>query len=889
MRAALILGAASLALVACPEAPPPAPPRPPPVVEPATALPPPSPDGRLPALAIPRGYALELEVDPTKERFAGTVRIDADLPAKTSWIVMHGRGLNVRGARVVRDRAEPRPAQVSTRATTGSPVPDELVLGFGAPLPAGHVTLVLEWDAPFGDELAGLYRVKDGESWYAFSQFEATDARRAFPGFDEPAFKVPFDVSLVVPSAMKALGNAPETMREELPAGRTRVRFARTKPLPTYLVAFAVGDLVITEASRTSRPPLRLVTTRKAANPAHQKLALDTADALVDRLGDWFGIPYPYEKLDLVAVPALAAGAMENPGLVTFRDELLLVDPARASTKAKRDQALVIAHELAHQWFGNLVTAAWWTDLWLNEGMATWMQSRVVDAWRPEWGVRLDAILESQDVMDQDGLMSARAVRQPAVSTSDIESAFDPITYQKGAAILQMLEHWVGEERFKIGIHDYLSDNADRSVGTDRLFAALDKASGKDVTGLASAYLDQPGVPELTASVVCEQAGRWHVELGSRPWRPIGSTQQDGDPRFWNIPACVLTEGAKAEQCVELVGGMPSLVAGRSACPKWVHPSSSLAYYRWSVPPKTYVALAQAKNLDAPARLTLLSNAWSAVRSGDLDAKYMLDVLPAFDTETAQQTATASIAILREMSDTIVEEDARPAFKKFAQARLTKRKKIDDPLLRRNVQYAMADVVEDEATLREAEEQARGWLADPSSVDPDTAAIAVDLASRKADDERVDALMAALKKSTNLQDRQVALHALAGFDAPERLERALDRTLGSDLERDEIRVVLAIAMVRRTARPTAEAWLQKHWDEVRAKLPGHLALPIVRTLGFGCTSKEVEEIATFYTPRVRTIPGAERALREAEEEASLCVALRRKAAVSISNALAKKK
>lgn len=889
MRAALIIGAAaSLALLACPE-PPVAAPHAPVIVEPPTVLPPPSADGRLPPLAVPRSYALELEVDPTKERFRGTVRIEAELPAKTSWVVLHGRNLAIRAARAVLDRAAPRPAEVRTRVPTGGQVPDELVLGFGAPLPAGHVTLVLEYDAPFDAELAGLYRVKDGDAWYAFSQFEATDARRAFPCFDEPSFKVPFDLSLVVPSGLKAITNAPETMREDVPPGRTRVRYARTKPLPTYLIAFAVGDLVVTDAGRTSRPPIRVITTKKAASPARSKLALDTAGELLDRLGNWVGIPYPYEKLDLVALPALSAGAMENAGIVTFREELLLVDPERGSTEARREQALTIAHELAHQWFGNLVTAAWWTDLWLNEGMATWMHSRIVDGWRPEWGVGVDAVHDIHDVMDQDGLMSARAVRQPAVSSGDVESAFDRITYQKGAAILQTLEHWLGEEAFKRGIRDYLTKNANASVGTAKLFEALDRTSGKDVTAMASGYLDQPGVPEIVASVVCEPGGRWHVELGSRPWRPLGSTQKDDDPRFWNIPVCLMTEGAKSEQCVDLMSGVPAIVGGKSACPRWVQPNAGLAYYRWSVPPKSYVSLAQARSLDAASRLSVLSNAWSSVRSGDLDARYLLEVLPAFDGETARQPATEAITILHEMSDRIVEEDARPAFEKFALARLTKRKSSADPLLRKAAQYALADIAADEATLRDADVLARRWLADPRSVDPDAAEIVVDLASRTAGEDRIDALVAALKRPTTPQDRQIALRALAGFDQPARLEHALDRTLTADVVHDELTTVVGAAMARRRARPTAEAWLQRHWDEVRAKLPGHLALPLVRTLGYGCTTREADEITTFYAPRTGTIPGAERSIKEAAEEVSLCVALRRKAAMSISNALAKKR
>lgn len=877
-------------LLACPEAPPPVPPKPPPVAPPPTALEGPRADGRLPAFAIPRGYALELDVDPQQQAFTGVVRIDVDIPAKTSWIVLHGRDLTVRNARAVMDHAEPLNAQVTTRVAAGGTLPEELVLGFPRPV-SGRATLVLEYSAAFQPDLAGLYRVNEDQSWYAFTQFEATDARRAFPCFDEPAFKVPFDVSVVVPNGMTAVTNTPETMREAVKgAAKTRFRFARTAPLPTYLVALAVGDLQFAETSRATKPPIRLITTKRSAHTAQSKLALDVTGELVDRLATWFGIPYPYEKLDIVAVPQLSAGAMENPGLLTFRDDILLVDPARGSTSDRRNQALVIAHELAHQWFGDLVTAAWWSDLWLNEGMATWMEIRIVDAWKPDWAVGVDAVAASHDVMDTDGLMSARAVRQPAVTTSDIESAFDGITYQKGAAVLSTLEHWVGPDVFKRAVHDYLLANAQKSVGTAKLFEALDKASGKDVTGLASGYLDQPGVPEIVAGVLCDQGGRWHVELNSRPWKPVGSTQTDDDSRFWNVPVCMLTEGAKTEQCVDLMGGAPTVIGGKGVCPKWVHPNAALAYYRWSVPPKSYAAMANApKQLDVSQRLSLLSNAWSSVRSGDLDAKYLLDVLPAFDAETARPTAVQAVSILRAMNDTVVEDDARPAFRKFALARLTKRKKIDDPLLRRSVAYAMADVAEDAATIRDADEVARRWLADPASVDPDTASTMVDIASRKAGDDRIDALVKALKKGTNAQDGQVALHALAGFDEPARLEHALDRTLTNDIERTQVTSIVGAAMYRRAARPTVEAWLQKHWDEVRAKLGPGLMGGLVRSLGAGCTVKEADDIVSFYTPKAQGIAGADRSIKEALEEVNLCVALRRKTAASVSKAFAGKK
>ncbi|MBX3227128.1 MAG: M1 family metallopeptidase [Labilithrix sp.] len=899
MRLTIVAAALLVGLVACPGEPPPPPPLPPPpAVEPPTVLPPPLESGRLPALAIPRGYSLDLDVDPTKDRFSGVVRIEAELPEKTSFVVLHARGLHVRAARAVRGREAPVVATTSLRTAAGARVADELVLAFPRPLAPGWATLVLEYDAPFDDTLAGVYRVKEGERWYAFSQLEATAARRAFPCFDEPSFKVPFDVAIRVPPGMTAVSNTAETMREDAGGGKTRVRFARTQPLPTYLVALAVGDLAIEAAARGSRPPIRIVTTKAKANGPANKPALDAAGALVDALASWFGIPYPYDKLDLVAVPALAAGAMENPGLVTFREELLLVDPARASTESKRDQAEVIAHELAHQWFGNLVTAAWWNDLWLNEGMATWMQAKIVHALHPEWGVNVDAVVAMHEVMDTDGLAAARRVRQPVLSSADVEDAFDGITYQKGAAVLSTIERWIGEAAFQKAIKEYLGANAHQSVPTQKLFEALDRASGKDVTSLASGYLDQAGVPEVVAGVVCEQGSRWHVELGARSWRPLGATgANEDDNRTWNIPVCLRVDGAKKDECVDLVGGAPSLTAGRGACPAFVHPNTALSYYRWSLPEKQLVKLAESRaSVDVPARVSVLSNTWSAVRSGDVDAKAVLKVLPAFDAETARQPVTEVVSILHRMSRAMIDEETRPAFRKFARARLEKRKKAlgwtpaaknagDDALLRRTVLVAMADVVEDEATLKEAEELARKWLADPSSVDPDVATFAVSLGTRRAKDERIDALVKALKEAKNEEDHGVALAALGAFDDPAVLERALDRLLGDDVATNEIGTVLASASHRRASHATADRWVQKHWDELRKKLPGHLSHGLLRAPDGGCTTREADEDAVFYGPRAEQMEGGRRALEQSLESVAHCVALRRKGEATLHAAL----
>jgi alanyl aminopeptidase len=888
----------ALALAACPAPAPVAPPRPTPSAsEPATALPPPRDDGHLPALATPLHYALSFDIDPRTTTFAGSARIDVELPAKTSHVVLNGHALVISDARALVGDV-PHPARASYRAAHGAR-PDnaeELVLTFDPPLEAGRATLAITYSAPFDQELSGLYRVADGGNWYAFTQFEATDARRAFPCFDEPGFKVPFGVTVTVPKGMLAFANTPEQKREDA-GGKTTFHFADTPPLPSYLVALAAGELEVKDLARSTKPPIRLITVK--GKTAQGALALEATSGLVDALATWFGIPYPYEKLDIVAVPDFAAGAMENAGLVTFREELLLLDPARASVRARRSQALVVAHELAHQWFGDLVTAAWWDDLWLNEGFATYMEWRIVDKWKPAFGAKTDAVVDMLGVMDLDALASARAVRQPVVSTSEADEAFDGITYEKGGAVLRTIENWIGEEAFQRGVRDYLTSNAWKSVLADRLFSALDRASGKDVTQMAATYLDRAGVPEITAQIQCDHGSRWHIELGQEAWRPLGSKVPEDQERAWTIPVCVLAQGEPKPQCADLAYGAPSIVAGRR-CPTWVHPNVANSYYRFALSEAETTKLGQArKDLDVAGRVSVLSNAWAAVRAGKLKPAVMLKLLPLFDDDSARQVVEQLVAVLNSMSLTLVEDAARPAFKKLVTARLAKRKKDlgwapkkeeaggsgDEAILRRTVLWALGELAEDDATLREADEQAVKWLADASSVDSDTAAVALDLASRRAGPERLAQLLATAKSAKNKEDRILALKAMGGFDDEKMLRRALDTTLEDEIRPHEMRYVLGAAFARRTSRYVTEAWVRARWTDLRKKLPGALGAGLIGAAGVACTKAEQEERAAFYTPRAAEIEGAKRTLAESLESASLCAELRSADASSLTREL----
>jgi alanyl aminopeptidase len=868
---------------------------------PATAAPPPPrEDGRLPALAAPARYAVSLTVDPTQPRFQGTATILVDVLQPTATLVLHGRDLHVASVTLQAGTGgAPLTGASSVRMAHGGLHADELVLTFPSVVPAGRATLTVAYDAPFGTELSGLYRVKEGDRWYAFTQFEATDARRAFPCFDEPSFKVPFDLSIETPKGMIAVTNAPEKAHADTPAG-TRFDFVTTPPLPSYLVAFAVGDFDV-RVGGTSPIPMRLISAK--GKGALGGTALEVTEGIVKKLGDYFGISYPYAKLDVVAVPDFAAGAMENPGLITFREELLLQDPARSPVSAQRNQALVIAHELAHIWFGDLVTMQWWNDVWLNEGFATWMEAKVVDQWRPTMGARLEEVSNAQEVMNTDALSSARAVRQPVASTSEIGEAFDGITYQKGSAVIGMVEHWLGEETFQRGVREYMKAHAWKNAKADDLLAALDHASKKDVTGMAATFLDRSGVPNVAVTSSCAGSAL-KFELRQSAWHPLGVTPKDTTAAPWTIPVCVQTGaqatggGKSSSACTELAGEHGALQMLTARCPAWSYPNAEEAgYYRFSLPEKDIRAIAGAhEQLDLANRVGFVANLWAQVRAGTVGSDVLLDALPAFDADTERHVVEQVARVLEEVNQSLIDDAARPAFRAYVAARMTARKRAlgwapkpneretsDRALSRERVLLAMGELARDPATLKEAEERALSWLKDPASVDANVAGIALRIASVKGGEARFEALRTAARQAKTPQDRITALRAMGSFTEPGAQRRVFDLVLTDEVKMQDIRYVLGTgAMSRPGSSEALYEWMKGHWDAVRAKFPGGQTRRFLPIVGTACTKAEHEDMSAFFAPRVTEIEAAKRPFAVESERSSACVALREHAAPAIA-------
>ncbi len=870
----------------------------------AAPAPPPDVDGRLPATALPERYKVSLRVDPAKTRFSGTVSIQVSIPAPTWHVVMHARDLHVaRATALVGPRAFP--ATAATRPAPDGVADEELVLTFAELLPAGGALLEVEYDAPFGSELSGLYRVEEAGRFYVFSQFEATDARRAVPCFDEPGYKTPYEVTIIAPRGMVALGNSPEVATEEGADGMVVHRFAPTPPLPSYLLALAVGDFDFAEG-RKAPVPIRVVTTRGRAGQAAS--ALEAADALVSRLGEYFDLPYPFAKLDLIAVPDFAAGAMENPGLLMFRDGLLLQDPSRVTTGLRRAQAVTIAHELAHQWFGDLVTMRWWDDLWSNEGFATWAEAAMVDAWKPAFGATLEQVAGVGHVMDADALASARAVRAPVRTNEEAKAAFDGLTYDKGAAVLRMIEGWLGPGTFRRGVQKYVHDNAWKGASADDLFRALDYVSGEHVGKFAGAFLDRAGVPEVVARVACVEE-KTKIDLRQGQWRPLGG-EAPKEPLFWTLPVCVTVDGRKGKACFTL-GQEPIVRELGPGCPSWVYPNADEAgYYRFVLDREKLLALARAgRSLDPIARLGLVSNGWAAVRAGAIQPAAMLDVLRALDGETSRLVLGEIVSVLRGVDDALVDEVTRARYRRYVAARLAPRKRAlgweapagkraapaasqtaDDELEleRQNILSTMGELARDDATLTEAEAYARKWLESPSSVPSDVAAVAVPLASIRAGKPRLDELRTAAKSAGSPEQRAIALRAMGAFDDPAVLSDAFDVALTGEVKLSELRHIFGSALDHRAARPALYAWEKAHWAKLDERWPGSFGRgQLLGVLGTMCTAPEREDARVFFAEATKGLEGLKRALDEALEASALCVALREHGAADVARYLSK--
>jgi alanyl aminopeptidase len=655
-------------------------------------------------------------------------------------------------------------------------------------------------------------------------------------------------------------------------------------------VAFAGGPFEFVDGgvAGKNRFPVRIVTPKGKANQA--RYAAEVTATILTRLEDYFGIPFPYDKSDQVAVPVTTGfGAMENAGMVTYGQNMILADPETDTIHRQRGFAVVAAHELAHQWFGDLVTTKWWDDIWLNEAFATWMEQKLVAEWKPEWKTRIDAVDTKLNAEDEDSLVTTRRIRQPIESRDDISNAFDDITYSKGAAVIRMFENWLGEETFRKGVRAYLTKYANRGATSADFLGSLGAASGRDVSKAFSSFLDKPGVPVVSVALECGK-GAPSLRLAQERSLPIGS--KGSAAQVWSIPLCVRYGAAEGEtECALMTQAKTKWTLKARSCPAWLDANAgAMGYYRVDYAGGMLAKLTSGDviaRLNASERVDLIGNARAMTVEGKLPEAEALRLVPAFHGDPERQVIEMILDLALSIRQDQVPADLLPNYERFLRANFLARARElgwiakpgesdDDRLFRPILLRAVATDGGDSELAKQAGELAGRWLDDRSAVSPEVAGAILRAAAYHGDVALFNRYLAALQKSQDRQERQRLLAAMKDFRDPAAIDAAMQAVLSGNISLVEGFSLYFAGEEYAETRKLAFQFIRAHFDQIVSGRPSvfgnDLGAFLPQSGAAFCDAQSRKELQDFFTPLASQFAGAPRTLAQTLEGIDLCIA-----------------
>ncbi len=825
---------------------------------------------RLLDTVVPEHYVLALTPDLERATFDGHVSLQVRTKVTTREIVLNAAELTF-GAVTVSSGGRTQSARVLLDARR-----ETATLLVAQAIPAGAATIDITYSGILNDKLRGFYLSQANGRRYAVTQLEATDARRAFPAFDEPAYKATFDVSLTIAAGDTAISNG--RVVSDVPGpqpGTHTMTFARTARMSSYLVAMVVGDFVCRE-SRVGDVPLRVCSTPDRVPLT--AFALEAAVRSFSFLQQYVGVPYPFGKLDIVAVPDFSAGAMENTGAIFFRESTLLADPDRASLGTQKNIANVVAHEIAHQWFGDLVTMRWWDDIWLNESFATWAANKPVADWKPEWHVDVDAVDETLTAKAADGTGTTRPVRMEVERPEQINEVFDAIAYEKGASVLRMVEAYVGAEAFRQGISAYVKKFAYVNATAEDFWNEMTRVTGKPVDRIMRSFIDQPGVPRVVAQVSC-QAGRGQLRLTQER---LTTTASPVGAQPWTIPVCFSTGGG-APRCELLSARTQTFSLPTCNAPVFAN-AASVGYYVAEHQPDVVRTLVEdgTSPLSSAEKLGLLDDEWWLARAGRHDVGVFLDVVAAVGSDPSSQLADAIGGRLQELSEVLPDGPDRARFGAWVRGRFAPELDrigfpgstgdADEVQDRRRVLVTTVGETGQSADVRaRVREAVSVYLDRPASLAGTLVPVALRTAASGGGPALYERYLAELRKpGIAPADRNNFLGGLGAFTDTGLVTRTLRFALSDEVRSQDVRTVVA-QVFSGSARDEAWRFLVGEWPLFTAKLDAFQGIPgVIRSLGSFCSAERAREIRAFFT--ANPVPAAERALRDALERIDACVA-----------------
>ncbi|MDA1129087.1 MAG: M1 family metallopeptidase [Chloroflexi bacterium] len=834
----------------------------------------------LPETARPSKYRITLQPDLKNFTFKGEQSIDLSILEPTSVIVLNAIDLDITSVAL-----HANGTTLTSRSVTIDKDAEAATLDFGETVQPGDARLEMVFTGELNDKLIGFYRSEytsqDGETRYlATTQFEPTDARRAFPCWDEPAKKATFQVTLVFSDEYQAVSNTP-AVEEAVPGpGLKSIRFSETPIMSTYLLAFIVGNLVSVEARSESGTMVGVWTTPGKESQA--AFALDTSVKLLGYFNEYFGIPYPLAKLDHIAIPDFAAGAMENWGAVTYRETALLVDPDNSSAGTRQRVAEVIAHEMAHMWFGDLVTMEWWDDLWLNESFASWMGNKAVDWLFPEWEMWTQFVnMDTNRALSLDGLKNSHPIEQEVKNPAEVSQLFDAISYSKGASVIRMLENFLGVETFRKGLNRYLSGHMYANAKTQDLWSALETESGQPVTAIMDSWVKQMGYPVLQVETDRSE-GQTRVSITQERFvydRLLGESEPD--PEIWRIPLSASQGGQ--ESAITVMDGRHAQVDVPGAGDGWIKVNPlQTGFYRVNYSADDWQRLVPAISsleLHATDRLGIQNDAYALSRAGLLPVTQFLSLAQAYQNENDASVWGDLASNLRDIEQLLANEPVHPAYQKFARDIFgpAARKAGWEPkageghldALLRSTVLSQAGSYNDPELIGQTGERFQQYLQNRGSLVPDLRGVVFTLAAQGGGKDTYDQIWQ-LEGETDLAEEKIRLlMSLTRFQQPELLIATLEDSLSSKVRsQDSITLVTGVA-ANPKGRELAWEFVKANWGEFDRRYGGggFGLMRLVSICGNFNTQEKADEVDSFFAEH--PAPAAERTIRQALERVRL--------------------
>ncbi len=833
---------------------------------------------RLPGGASPSHYGLTININFPSNTYEGDETIDLTLAKPTKIVTLNAVEIDFHSVTITAG------GQTQTAKVSGDEKSETATFNVDNELPAGAATVHIQFTGHLNDKLRGFYLSTYKGRKYEVSQMEATDARVAFPCFDEPDYKATFDISAIVDKGDSAISNGKVVSDTPGPGDKHTIKFSTSPKMSSYLVALTVGDW---KCAADSVDGIALNVCTVPGKEGETRFALDATKAILHYYNNYYAIKYPLPKLDQVAVPDFQAGAMENWGAIIYRETDLLIDDKTSSVGAKQGVADTIAHEVAHQWFGDLVTMKWWDDIWLNEGFATWMTPHPGAHWKPDWMVGQHVVAGTNHALGVDSVENIRPIHQEAETRGEIENLFDGIAYDKTAAVLHMLESYLGPETFRAGVNLYLKEHAYGNATASDFWNAMARSSKQPIDKIMPTFVMQPGAPFVGVEAKCE-GGNTTLNLSQKRYVESPEAFSKPDDQLWQIPVCakgVDETSAGKQQCFLLTERQQQFTL--KGCPKFVFPdSNALGYYRFDYDTAALHQLGNAvdKVLIPEERIALLGNEWALMRIGRHGVGDYLAL-------GAQLKNTPGSALLKEFSNRLdfvaqhmVTDSDRPAFQAWVrqtflpmmqQAGYTAKPSDspEDEQRRADLFRMLGTIGQDPEVIQQARVMVQQYMKDPTAIDPTLAGSVVLVAARNGDAELYNQYKAQLKNVRSTQLYYRFMFALAEFPEQPLIQQTLQSTLTPEVRGQDLYI-----LVRLLANPISQdaTWdfVRQNFDALMKKTGGGLGGVGVFLYGAQsfCDAQRANEVQQFF--QEHPFPGTERNQKEAVETINGCVSLR---------------